>query len=158
MSDEYPEVPRDLSLYEKGREVLAALAPIVQAGPGGTQTFAELTDLVDLLKPDQKPEESLFPPLQGPKASRALAVLRANYQNAVGLNIFDSKVEQTVRTALRLALAIVQDEQDRISESYRNSGEMDTPDQDAVDAIVDMLEIPEPLSALLWGRSTRKDK
>jgi hypothetical protein len=154
---EYPEVPRDLSLYEKGREVLTALAPIVQAGPEATRTFAELTDLVDFLKPDQKPEENLHPPLQGPRASRALAVLRANYQNAVGLNIFDSKVEQTVRMALRLALAIVQDEQEKLSEGYRNSGVMDTPDLDAVTEIADMLEIPEPLSALLWGRTAAKD-
>lgn len=157
MSEQHPEIPRDLSLYEKGREVLTALSPVVHAGPGGIRSYAELTELVELLKPSQKTPETLFTPLQGPKALKALGLLQVKYQSAVGLNIFDSKVEDTVRAALRLALAIVQDEQDKISESYRNSGEMDTPDQDAVDAVVDMLEIPEPLGALLWGRSIRKD-
>lgn len=153
MSNKSPE-----ELYRQGREVLEELAPMVSQNGMGKK-FAELVDLVDLLKPKEVPAPDPLPEgLRGPLARTALTILQLRFRKAVGMNVFDMQTEEIVRATWNLVSAIVQDQRDEVSESYRNSGADSTPDWDALDTAVDRLETPESLRALLWGVRPRGGK
>lgn len=146
MTNKTPE-----ELYRQGREVLAELAPMVtQHGMG--QKFAELVDLVDMLKPKEAPQEPLVPvALKGKYARSAFMVLQLRFKKAVGINVFDTQSEDLVRATWALVNAVIADKNEELEDLYRDSGIQDTPDWDVVTELRDRTEVPEDLGALLWG-------
>ncbi len=153
MSNKSPE-----ELYRQGREVLEELAPMVSQNGMGKK-FAELVDLVDLLKPMEVPAADPLPEgLRGPLARTALTILQLRFRKAVGMNVFDMQTEEIVRATWNLVSAIVQDKNEELEDVYRNSGAGSTPDWDVVTELVDRTETPESLHALLWGVRPRGGK
>lgn len=144
-----------MSDYEKGREAIEALAPLVTQHGGGKE-FAVLVDMVDSLKPKEDAQEPVIPyPLTRTHARNALLVLQHRFRQAVGINVFDTKSEELVRATWGLVAAIVADKNEELDDLYRNSGADSTPDWDAVSELKDHTEIPQELSALLWGLTSK---
>lgn len=146
-------------LYRQGREVLEELAPMVK-GEGMGQKFAELVDLVDLLKPQEAPEKPVEIPsaLRGKHASTAWGILKVRFRRALGVNIFNNSHEDMVRDTWTLVRAIIVDKNAELEEQYANSGIHDTPDWDAVTDLLERTEIPEDLTDLLWGLRPKAPK
>lgn len=74
------------------------------------------------------------------EVTKAWEAVQRAHKDAVGLNIFDTKTWAVAAAMQNYVHTVVKAERDRVSESYRNSGIMDTPDLDALDKLVDLTE------------------
>lgn len=141
--------------YDKGRQAIEALAPLVSKHGGGKE-FAVLVDMVDALKPQKDQVHPLPYALTGKRARSALVTLTVRFRKAVGINVFDRSSEELVRATWALVHAVVADKFDELSELYRNTGADHTPDLDVVTELKSSTEIPEVLGDLLWGVQSRR--
>lgn len=137
-------------------ELIKAHVPNIE---GGQRIQAQALEAVGLLamqaeRENRRVRESreFSDALKGPKAQQALANLQSAFRQSTGMNVFDTNAESLVRAAWNAARAVVLDERDKVSDSYENSGVMDTPDLDMVSELALMTEIPEALHHFLWSR------